>query len=92
MSKNTLKAIHNGAKGDKKGWIGLIEDEATYQKLKSGELEWPEHIEKNMTHVKIPLELFLRFAALDLYLDELNEAKEKEAREELGLEEPNEGS
>ena len=83
--KHTLKAIHNGKVGDKKGWIGLIEDEAMYQKLKSGELEWPEHVEKKMTHVKIPLELFLRFAALDLFVDELNEAKDKQTREELGV-------
>lgn len=83
--KQTLKAIHNGSKGDKKGWIGLIPDEATYQKLKSGEIEWPEHIEKQMSEVKIPLSLFLRLAALDLYLDELNEAKEKQKLEELGV-------
>lgn len=88
--KQTLKAIHNGAKGDKKGWIGLIEDEATYQKFKNNEIEWPEHIEKNMTHVRIPLSLFLRLGALDIYLDELNEAEEQAALDALNLGESNE--
>ena len=57
------RLIHDG-----KSFTGHIEDEATYEKVKSGELSW-KHSE-NITHYKIPAEVFKRLLVLDKWVDE----------------------
>lgn len=87
--KKTLKAIHNGVRGGQQGWTGLIPDEEAYEQLKNLETDWPEHVKKQMTTIRIPRALFYRLLALDMYLDKLNEAEEKAALDALNLEESN---
>lgn len=83
MDKATLKAIHSGRS---KGWAGLISDEETYKNLKNNEIDWKEHIKDKIETIIIPKDLFYRLMVLDIYLDELNEAEEKAALKDLGLE------
>ena len=83
MSKNALKAIHSGRS---KVWAGLISDEEMYKKLKNNETDWKEHIKDKIETIIIPKDLFYRLMALDIYLDELNEAEEQTALDALNLE------
>lgn len=84
--KQLLKAIYARSNG----FVGSIPDEETYTKLKNGEIDWKEHVKNQMVAVVIPKEVFYRLMALDIYLDELNEAEEKAALDALNLGESNE--
>ena len=57
-----IPAIHER----ERGFIGLIDSEETYLKLKAGRVSWKEHLEPKMTDVRIPKELFYRLMALDM--------------------------
>lgn len=55
-----VKAIH-----DRSGFIGQITDEAAYEGVKSGALDWKPHIKAKMDSVQIPVDLFYRLMELD---------------------------
>ncbi|MBR5862179.1 MAG: hypothetical protein IKZ08_02515 [Bacteroidales bacterium] len=63
--QHKITAIHNREGGAKGGWIGIIPDEDTYQKLKAGEVAWKESQLRRMSDVKIPADLFFRLMAMD---------------------------
>lgn len=60
MSKNKVKALHNGV-----GFTGTIPDEEVYEQVKAGERDWKPGVKAKMTHITIPVEIFYRLMALD---------------------------
>lgn len=60
MSKNKVKAMHNGY-----DFTGQIYDEETYERVKAGELDWRPAVKAKMTHMVIPAEVFYRLMELD---------------------------
>lgn len=84
--KQLLKAMYARSHG----FVGSIPDEEAYEQLKNLETDWPEHVKKQMTTIRIPRALFYRLLALDMYLDKLNEAEEQAALDALNLGESNE--
>ena len=60
--KNTIPAIHER----ERGFIGIIDSEDTYLRLKAGKVSWKDTLEPKMTDVRIPKELFYRLMALDM--------------------------
>lgn len=60
MSKNKVKAMHNGY-----GFTGQIYDEETYERVKDGELDWKPTVKAKMTHMVVPAEVFYRLMELD---------------------------
>jgi hypothetical protein len=58
MSK--VKAIH-----DRTGFIGQISDEADYEGVKAGTLDWKPHVKAKMESIQIPVSLFYRLMELD---------------------------
>ena len=59
---HNIPAIHER----NRGFVGLIDSEETYIKLKAGRVGWKENLEPKMTDVQIPKELFYRLMALDM--------------------------
>ena len=59
---HNIPAIHERDRG----FIGLIDSEDTYLRLKAGMVGWKETLEPKMTDVRIPKELFYRLMALDM--------------------------
>lgn len=57
-----IPAIHER----ERGFIGIVDSEETYYKLKVGRVSWKETLEPKMTDVRIPKELFYRLMALDM--------------------------
>lgn len=57
---NKVKAIH-----DRSGFIGQIINEAAYEGVKSGALDWKPHVKAKMDSVQIPAALFYRLMELD---------------------------
>ena len=49
-----------------RGFVGIIDSEDTYMKLKAGMVSWKDTLEPKMTDVRIPKELFYRLMALDM--------------------------
>lgn len=85
-----LALIHNDGRGEKSGWIGVVPDEETYEKLKAGEVDWkPEH-KSRIKEIRIPTELFFRLMVMDTdesflqalitYIDEAFKRQENEGR------------
>lgn len=64
--QHKIRAVHNGKSGEKSGFIGLIPDEETYQKVKNGEADWKSNVKPRMTNIQIPKELFYRLMTLDI--------------------------
>lgn len=60
-----LSLIHNGKYGDLGGFIGLIPDEETYEKLKAGEVDWKAGNKARMKEIRLPVELFYRLMIMD---------------------------
>ncbi len=60
MSKNKVKALHNG-----EGFTGKIVDEETYELVKVGKADWKPNVKAKMTHMTIPAEVFYRLMELD---------------------------
>lgn len=60
MSKNKVKALHNGA-----GFTGSIPDEEVYEQVKAGERDWKPGVKAKLTHITIPADVFYRLMALD---------------------------
>ena len=55
-----VKAVH-----DRTGFIGQITDEAAYEGVKTGTLDWKPHVKANMESIQIPASLFYRLMELD---------------------------
>ena len=55
-----VKAIH-----DRTGFIGQITDEAAYEGVKAGTLDWKPHVKAKMESIQIPASLFYRLMELD---------------------------
>lgn len=60
MSKNKVKALHNG-----EGFTGKILDEETYELVKTGKADWKPGVKAKMTHMIVPVEVFYRLMELD---------------------------
>jgi hypothetical protein len=58
----TIPAIHER----ERGFIGIIDSEETYMKLKAGRVSWKDTVEPKMTDVRIPKEVFYHLMALDM--------------------------
>lgn len=59
-SVGKVKAIH-----DRTGFIGQITDDAAYEGVKAGTLDWKPHVKAKMDSVQIPVSLFYRLMELD---------------------------
>lgn len=59
-ARQSIKLKHNS---DRPGLHGLIEDEATYEGVKEGRLNWEKT--KRITHYVIPQSVFIRLLELD---------------------------
>ena len=59
-ARQSIKLKHNS---DRPGLHGLIEDEATYEGVKEGRLNWEKT--KRITHYVIPQSVFMRLLELD---------------------------
>lgn len=55
-----VKAIH-----DRTGFVGQITDEAAYEGVKTGALDWKPHVKAKMESIQIPVSLFYRLMELD---------------------------
>lgn len=55
-----VKAVH-----DRTGFIGQITDEAAYDGVKAGTLDWKPHVKAKMECIQIPVSLFYRLMELD---------------------------
>lgn len=55
-----VKAVH-----DRTGFIGQITDEAAYEGVKAGTLDWKPHVKAKMESIQIPVSLFYRLMELD---------------------------
>lgn len=55
-----VKAIH-----DRSGFVGQITDEAAYEGVKAGTLDWKPHVKAKMESIQIPVDLFYRLMELD---------------------------
>lgn len=60
-----LELIHNGKSAEKSGWIGVIPDEETYEKLKAGAVDWKPEQKARIKEIKLPVELFYRLMVMD---------------------------
>lgn len=60
MSKNKVKALHNG-----RGFTGELPSEIDYERVKSGKADWRPNVKARMTHVTVPAEVFYRLMELD---------------------------
>lgn len=47
-----VKAVH-----DRTGFIGQITDEAAYEGVKTGTLDWKPHVKAKMESIQIPVSL-----------------------------------
>ena len=47
------------------GFIGQITDEAAYEGVKAGTLDWKPHVKAKMESIQIPVSLFYRLMELD---------------------------
>ncbi len=63
--QHKLAVIHNREHGELGGWVGVIPDEETYEKLKAGEVDWKAEHKPRMKEIKIPTELFFRLMVMD---------------------------
>lgn len=59
---HNIPAIHER----ERGFVGIIDSEDTFLKLKAGMVSWKESLEPKMTDVRLPKELFYRLMALDM--------------------------
>lgn len=59
--KFRVTAIHERDRG----FIGVIEDEAVYEGVKAGVLNWKPHIKAKLESIQIPAALFYRLMELD---------------------------
>lgn len=57
-----LSLIHSRESG---GWIGVVPDEETYEKLKTGTVDWKPEQKSRIKEIKIPTELFYRLMVMD---------------------------
>jgi hypothetical protein len=55
-----VKAIHV-----RTGFVGQITDEAAYEGVKTGTLDWKPHVKAKMESIQIPVSLFYRLMELD---------------------------
>lgn len=62
MGKNKLKTTHSNYHN---GFVGTIPDEATYEGVKWGRMDWKPHVKDKMTAVTIPIEVFYRLIEMD---------------------------
>ena len=60
-----LSLIHNGKYGEHGGFVGLIPDEETYEKLKAGEVDWKAPNKARMKQIQLPVEIFYRLMVMD---------------------------
>lgn len=50
---------------DRGGYRGHMEDEATYNRVRNGEVDWKPHIKAKIEHYTVPANVFERLLALD---------------------------
>jgi hypothetical protein len=58
---------------------GIVTSMTEYEKLKNGEVDWPENVAGNMDRVTIPYGLFKRLMALDKAVEDACKKEREEA-------------
>lgn len=73
-----LKVKHNRMRGSESGFVGIIPDKDTFERVSVGELTWKETVHHKMKSVQVPKDLFYELVRIyNEYMD-MKEAEENE--------------